>query len=482
MKKIFYLISVIASLSITFAACSYTEFYVEGYIKTADAKNITQTSALCGGEVAIEQKGKDVSDIAVAVRGIVYGTDSLRLYSVTLDGNKGGNSSVQDTRNGEGTFSCQLENLTPYTKYYVRAFAQIDRAYVSKKGTKDKEPDVITEDSETHYGEIKSFRTVPGEISALAIQTQQVANLRSTSLDVVVELTSLGSTGLVSEVGVCLSSTTATPSITDNEFKVNDGSKTAPGIFNLPCTGLQRSTKYYIRAYAITSEETSYGAVLEATTPATTIEVPSGMVAYYTFDNDNCNESQGKSEYNGTKQGTGDPSFVNDIPGSAGKSLQLNNDAYYYVATSPFASNLTEYSASVWLKTMNNDNVVFMHQPRTGGSPGIKIQDNKIWCVQSDNTAFAEEGNFSSNSNFDVAINSLLLDGGWHLVTVTRKSGVFKLYIDGIYYANKNYSSTLSANVPLNIGRRFTGKMDNLRVYNRELTQSEITELYIAKQ
>jgi hypothetical protein len=85
---------------------------------------------------------------------------------------------------------------------------------------------------------------------------------------------------------------------------------------------------------------------------------------------------------------------------------------------------------------------------------------------------------------FNIDISGLLLDGNWHLLNITRKDNAFKLYIDGVYHVSYSSSSSISSadNYPMYIGKGFTGKMDNLRVYNRELTQSEIMEIFNAKQ
>ncbi|MDR1120253.1 MAG: LamG domain-containing protein [Dysgonamonadaceae bacterium] len=476
MKRIAHLIVAVITVAAGFTACYYTEYYIEGYIKTADVKNITLTSATCGGEVVIEHKGKDVSLTSVVVRGVLYSADSLQLYRVFPDGKIGDNKYVQDAREGEGVFTCMVDNLEPRTKYYVRAYAQIHRMYTVKS---EKGKSTTDEDFETHYGDIKSFetgQTSPQEMTPPTVQTLRVENLKSTSMEIVIELTSLGGDASVSDVGVCLSSSSTTPDVADNERKASGGEKTTTGSFKATFTGLQKSTKYYVRAYAVNSKGTAYGDVLEIATPATTIEVQSGLVAYYTFDSDNCNESQGKTEYNGLLQGTGAPTFAADVPvtGGAGKSLQLNNDAYYYIATSPFNGIEAEFSVSLWSKAMQTNNSYFDHQVTSSYTirPAITIYNSRVYAA----------GSSSRSAGFDVAVNSLLLDGNWHLLTITQKSKAYKLYIDGTYIAQTTYNSTLSGNYPLLLGTGFTGKMDNFRVYNRELTQSEITEIYNARQ
>jgi hypothetical protein len=261
------------------------------------------------------------------------------------------------------------------------------------------------------------------------------------------------------------------PTISDS--KASMGQTTQLGSFTVTTTGLQASTTYYLRAYAVNSMGTAYGGVVEATTADSPPVVVSGLVAYYTFDGENCSEAQGKSEYNGVKQGTGTPVWSTDIPGKDGKSLQLNNDAYFLVPTGPIAGLPATFSYSVWLKTMTVNNKVLDYQTNSVRS---------VIYITSKNTIANEISTGSYYYSFNLDVSGLLLDGPWHLLSITRNNKIFKLYIDGVYYSSVSGSDTYSGNLPLLIGNGFTGKMDNLRIYNRELTQAEITEIYNAKQ
>ena len=87
----------------------------------------------------------------------------------------------------------------------------------------------------------------------------------------------------------------------------------------------------------------------------------------------------------------------------------------------------------------------------------------------------------------DVTINSgvALNDGLWHHVaaTRTRSTGVMNLYINGVLVST-GIGSTQSLNVPLNIrigsllysGAAFSGKMDEVRIWNTVRTQAQISE------
>ena len=75
------------------------------------------------------------------------------------------------------------------------------------------------------------------------------------------------------------------------------------------------------------------------------------------------------------------------------------------------------------------------------------------------------------------------------MITIVFQSGQVKFYTDGTLTDTKttSTSSFKVSTLPLYIGVRYpssvytggyTGKMDNLRIYNRALTDQEISALY----
>ncbi|MDR1682053.1 MAG: carboxypeptidase regulatory-like domain-containing protein [Candidatus Symbiothrix sp.] len=302
-------------------------------------------------------------------------TEYGHCWSTSPDPTTVSNKTAFGTATTTQSFTSNITGLSPNTTYYVKAYA------INSLGTS--------------YSDAVTFTTLAPPTMA-TVQTLSAPNVGHNSIDATGNITVLGD-GLVTDHGFCYSTSNATPTISDS--KASKGQTTQTGQFTVTISQLQASTKYYIRAYATNSMGTAYGTVIEATTTDAPPVVTSGLVAYYTFDNQNCNEAQGNTQYNGIQQGNGSPVWSTDIPNKSGRSLQLSNDAYFRIATAPI-TYLSQFSYSVWLK-VNQDCVVF-----TG---------------------------YSTN-------NAIILGTG------------------------------------------FVGKMDNLRFYKRELVQSEITEIYNAKQ
>ena len=139
--------------------------------------------------------------------------------------------------NGTGEFSGSLTGLTINTNYYVRAYA------VNSLGV--------------GYSEQKSFTTKDG----LATITTTEATSTATSITIGGDVTDNGGF-VVTERGVCYSSTNSEPTITDAFVVGGKGN----GAFNLSITGLSASTTYYLRAYATNENGTTYGEVVTAVT------------------------------------------------------------------------------------------------------------------------------------------------------------------------------------------------------------------------
>ena len=185
-------------------------------VTTSAVTQITETTAVAGGNVTSD------GGASVTERGVVYSTTA--------------NPTTANTKkvsgSGTGAFTCNLTGLQASTTYYVRAYA------INEKGTA--------------YGEQVTFKTLT-PIVPPTVTTSAVTQITETTAVAGGNVTSDGGAS-VTERGVVYS-TTANPT-TANTKKVS-GSGT--GAFTCNLTGLQASTTYYVRAYAINEKGTAYG-------------------------------------------------------------------------------------------------------------------------------------------------------------------------------------------------------------------------------
>lgn len=151
---------------------------------------------------------------------------------------------------GVGYFET-VASLSPNTEYEVCAFA--------------------ANKSDESLSNVVRFRTL-SVISAPVVATADASEVKMYEAMLGGQVTSDGGR-LVTEYGVCYSSTTSSPTV-NNATGVMMGGGT--GSFAQMVTGLQANTTYYVRAYAINEIGVSYGTVKSFTTASEPIVTTNG--------------------------------------------------------------------------------------------------------------------------------------------------------------------------------------------------------------
>lgn len=197
-------------------------------VQTSSTSLITFNSATLSGNVS------DSGTATVAERGVVYAT--------TI------NPTTANTKviigSGLGTFSQNVTGLIPSTLYHVRAYA------INSVGTS--------------YGADSTFTT----LSAVAptVLTGNISSIGITNATLGGNVSDSG-TAAVTERGVVYA-TIVNPTTANTKVAIGLGL----GTFSQNVTGLLAATTYHVRAYAINSVGTSYGADSVFTTlPAPTV-------------------------------------------------------------------------------------------------------------------------------------------------------------------------------------------------------------------
>ena len=190
-------------------------------LTTSSVTSITQTSAVCGGNVTND------GGTTVTARGVCWSTSQnpTTSNSHTTDGD------------GTGSFTSSITNLSVGITYYVRAYA--------------------TNSAGTDYGNQINFITNP---SISPTVTSSISYVTQTTATCEGNVTSDGG-ATVTARGVCWS-TSQNP--TTYNSHTTDG--TGTGSFTSKITGLSASTTYYVRAYATNSKGTAYGENISFTT------------------------------------------------------------------------------------------------------------------------------------------------------------------------------------------------------------------------
>ena len=212
--------------------------------------------------------------------------------------------------------------------------------------------------------------------------------------------------------------------------------------------------------------------------------VPSGLVGYWPFDS-NATDASGNGN-NGSYTCTGSPSFV------TGKIKQA------LLFPSGWVDNQCVSLSSDWTLT-NNDSTV---------SAWIKISSSDTTDDNTELLATTYSGNSGDKINIDYNIKYSFVDCqigsthyevdlsanyfddlAWHQIACTRNAttGTYIIYVDGVQEQVDNGGQTgaidleSSGNNGLTIGSTAGVAVDDVRMYNRALSQGDITTLYNAK-
>ena len=204
--------------------------YVDGPGLPVVHTNSVPTDAVSATSVTLTGNVADDLRSSIVSRGFAYST----LQYPTLSD---GSVSVGGTL---GDFTATVTGLQPGTTYYVRAYA--------------------TNGVGTAYGGQQTF-TTPSGLPTVQTATEVTLTGSGTAQ---CGGTVTGDGGFtVTARGVCWS---MSPEPTTSNLHSNDGSGT--GTFVSTLTGLQPSTTYYVRAYAINANGTVYGEQRTVTTPS----------------------------------------------------------------------------------------------------------------------------------------------------------------------------------------------------------------------
>lgn len=288
-------------------------------VTTEAISAVMATTATGGGNISSD------GGAAITARGVCWSASANPTVS---------NSKTTDGA-GIGSFVSNMTGLNPATLYYVRAYA--------------------TNNIGTAYGAQLSFTT---GITIPSVTTATVSSVTSNSAASGGNVTSEGGASVTAR-GVCWN-TVSNPATANS--KTSDGS--GSGTFVSGLTGLNANTTYYIRAYAINSVGTAYGAEFNFKTGAGLPSITTSPVTSITettatsggnITNDGgaaittrgvCwNTSPGPTLANSfTANGTGTGSFTSNLTG-------LLNKTIYYVRAYATNASGTAYGNEITFTT-----------------------------------------------------------------------------------------------------------------------------------
>jgi hypothetical protein len=219
--------------------------------------------------------------------------------------------------------------------------------------------------------------------------------------------------------------------------------------------------------------------------------ITNGLVAYYSFSG-NASDASGSGN-NGTTQNV---TFVTDRYGSAQGALTCSNaSSCIIVADSPSLEINNHITMSAWINVATN---------QAGGGVAIKgvVGDFSNFGLSVFRSGTNLTFTYDKTSGIAGPTAPSLSDGRWQqiVVAISEPDNAMKFYVNGqlvttpiVTYAGSfdtnNVSSVIDASEFGNLylgnnnsaglaGGSFAGAIDDVRIYNRTLSDSEVQQLY----
>jgi hypothetical protein len=229
------------------------------------------------------------------------------------------------------------------------------------------------------------------------------------------------------------------------------------------------------------------------------IRLDSGLVAYYPF-NGNATDESGRNN-NGTVNGA---TLDTDRFGANNKAYKFDGVASYIDCGNPidfqFGTSPLTFSAWIYREQSTKDEMIITKERENQPSAQLRLAIRADNATSNDvskayfaicDTNNAHGMSWSSSDGYKLRSISNIVTNNWTYIVATRNGTVLKLYIDGVFQRSDTTAVTLfhSNNYPLYIGAKpnphetgptglFKGKIDDIRIYNRVISNREIDSLF----
>lgn len=243
-----------------------------------------------------------------------------------------------------------------------------------------------------------------------------------------------------------------------------------------PC-GLDTGTDYYWRIDEVNGPNVTKGSIWSFTT------WHSNPVGWWKFEGD-ANDSSGNGHH-GTLMG--DANIVSDV--NRGLVLTLDGDADYVEVPDDSSLRFSQndsFSISYWAMPVSGDCVVC--KMRASNCSGGIFGYTTSWNASNSKFIFVAEKSCTGSVTVATGNNSAPAGSWYHVVSVYDNKDM-KIYLNGQLRDTGTFSYDTGSTTPdqdLIIGARsyeamddfFNGRIDDVQIYDRMLSEEEIWELY----
>ncbi len=212
--------------------------------------------------------------------------------------------------------------------------------------------------------------------------------------------------------------------------------------------------------------------------PTEAIPITNGLIGYWSGDGTS-NDLSGQNNHGTLQNGaTFDTGIVDQAFRFNGSSYVEVPDSSFWTFTGDFTIHLWANFQSLGSGTVFNPEVIFI-----GHNEGSGATNKWFFALGGRQLNFhinrLGPGVFLVKSSFNPNLNQ------WYNLAVARSGNTYTIYVDGQVGGSESDSTVIpDANVPLRIGRNpneaafgLNGVMDEVAIYNRALSESEIQQL-----
>lgn len=293
------------------------------------------------------------------------------------------------------------------------------------------------------------------------------------------------------EYGICYSSTNSIPDLTNSPTAKVGSPVIGTNIpINLP--GLTTNKTYYYRAYArLATGEVRYGDVMTFTTQVDTLSTD--LIASVSFTDQSLQDMSGN---NNNVRLVGSPTFTTDRTGKASSAILLNGSTDYFYMPENATLNPTALSVSIWIKPTSVVKTMQIYNKSRFNEGTSELYSSQIRPNPTDPGGIIISTDIKQNSNCQSGIGWQTFPfpgrpdlSKWHHVVMTYSGTSVRMYFDNaLLYSKDNLPKNTLDTCPggdLKFGAQsrelpyyFLGALDDIRVYKRALTASEVQTLF----